>query len=318
MRARRPLPVAEPLHADMHRARASTRPMGHLPYFMPASARPRRAQRDEPEPPPVLPVRRPAGAAEGRADADRGSSAGIDAADLVVVGDGTYGDELGARQPARALRFLGRCRSRSSPAYAGRGRVLASSIGYETFGMISIEAFARRTPRSCATLAACRKRARERRRHHVPDAGRVARGHGVAAVERELPRGSSAARLSAYRERWSPEPHLRAYFEVDRPGDRETCSSAPRALRAGNASNEIRRQRAPALGSAARDRPLTSITCKRTGRRCWNRATVGTKRPFGGGGGRGGGGGGGGGEGGASYVGGRSVRASRPRQRDSR
>jgi glycosyltransferase involved in cell wall biosynthesis len=70
------------------------------------------------------------------------------AADLVVAGDGPYGDEL--RSQAAGLdhvRFTGRVHPRElRKLYAGAIAVVIPSLVYETFGLIALEAFAQGTP----------------------------------------------------------------------------------------------------------------------------------------------------------------------------
>jgi len=71
-----------------------------------------------------------------------------DAADLIIAGDGPYEEEL--RQQARGLpnvRFLGRVpHDELRRIYAGAIALLVPSLVYETFGFITLEALAQRTP----------------------------------------------------------------------------------------------------------------------------------------------------------------------------
>ena len=117
------------------------------PAALPAGQR-RRARRAERARAAVLPLRRTARAAEGRARADRGVPLATASADLLIVGDGEQRAEL-ERQAAGLdhVRFLGRVHpSELPPLYAGATALLVPSVGYEVFGLVLLEAFAQRTP----------------------------------------------------------------------------------------------------------------------------------------------------------------------------
>jgi glycosyltransferase involved in cell wall biosynthesis len=85
-----------------------------------------------------------------------------DKADLVIAGDGAYGDEL-RRQAAglEHVRFLGRVHpGRLRGLYAGAVAALVPSLAYETFGFIVLEAHAQRTPVIATSLGAVGETAR--------------------------------------------------------------------------------------------------------------------------------------------------------------
>ncbi|HTK28147.1 MAG TPA: glycosyltransferase family 4 protein [Vicinamibacterales bacterium] len=138
-------------------------------------------------------------------------------ADLLIAGDGEEGDRL--RQEAADLphvRFLGRV----SPDDLGRLyrdaiAVVMPSAGYEVFGLVLIEAFARRTPVIARNLGA------------LPEV--VAESEGGLLFDRDdqlveclEALQSSAARRDAmgeagyraYRERWTEQAHIDAYLAI--------------------------------------------------------------------------------------------------------
>jgi glycosyltransferase involved in cell wall biosynthesis len=93
--------------------------------------------------------------------------------------------------------------------------VIAPSEGYETFGMTSIEAFAHGTPAIVYDRGA------------LPEAVRESGAGFVYATEEELLDALERLRqnpelrdelgsrgYSAFRDHWSPEAHLGAYFRV--------------------------------------------------------------------------------------------------------
>jgi glycosyltransferase involved in cell wall biosynthesis len=197
---------------EMHRRRGFDWPMRHLPYFIPEPAD-AGAARDWSGRPYFLVV--------ARLEKLKGVQTLIelfrryDAADLLIVGDGTYGDEL--RRQAAGLghvRFLGSVPFYElASLYAGARAVVAPSVGYETFGMTTIEGFVQKTPAIVRDLGG------------LPEAV-IESGGGItyrtqhellAAMESLRSNSGFRAELGergyrAYRDRWSPEAHLRAYF----------------------------------------------------------------------------------------------------------
>ena len=156
-----------------------------------------------------------------------------DAADLVVVGEGTYGDELRRRAAGLThVRFLGRLPSNAlRPLYGGAIALLAPSVGYETFGMTTIEAFAEHTPAIVRDLGALPEVVRE------SGGGFIYRTEGELLEALETLRSNPRLRAElgergyrAFRERWSPDPHLRAYFElIEGVTDRRAAPPAARS-----------------------------------------------------------------------------------------
>jgi glycosyltransferase involved in cell wall biosynthesis len=218
-----------------HRRRGFDYPMRHLPYFLPLA--------EASAPPPPGPVEgprpgRPYFLFVGRLVKLKGVQTLIeafrlyDAADLLIAGDGSYGDEL--RRQAEGLdhvRFLGRVHPDALRGlYAGATAVLVPSLVYETFGFITLEALAQRTPVIATELGAVGELARE------SGGGLTYRGEDelIAAMERLRTEPGLREELgergrAAFRERWSEEPHVARYLDAVGEararrygGDRET------------------------------------------------------------------------------------------------
>jgi glycosyltransferase involved in cell wall biosynthesis len=203
---------------EMHQRRGFDRPMRHLPPFIPeapAPETPAQVGDDGSEPPYFLVV--------ARLEKLKGVQtlvelfAGYDKAELLVVGDGTYGAEL-RRQAAglEHVRFLGSVPFYElASLYARAVAVIAPSVGYETFGMTTIEGFVQKTPAIVRDLGG------------LPEAVIESGGGFTYRTQHELLEAMESLRskpelraelgergFQAYRERWSPEPHLKTYFEL--------------------------------------------------------------------------------------------------------
>jgi glycosyltransferase involved in cell wall biosynthesis len=144
-----------------------------------------------------------------------------DAADLLIAGDGIYGNEL--RRQAEGLdhvRFLGRVHPDALRAlYAHALAVIVPSLVYETFGFITLEAFAQRTPVVARDLGAVGELARE------SGGGFTYRTQGELLESLERLRRDPALRDElgerghrAFVERLSEEPHVAAYFAAIEEG----------------------------------------------------------------------------------------------------
>ena len=195
-----------------HRERGFTRPIRELPYFLP-------------EPPRDVVVEaapaRPYFLFVGRLEKLKGVQRLIERfrdyreADLLVVGDGQYGEDL--RVQAAGLdhiRFLGRVHPDALAAlYADAIALIVPSVGYEVFGIVTLEAFARGTPAIVRDLGA------------LPEAVRASGGGFVYRTEEELLEAMEALRTDralrdelgrrgyeGWREHWAEEPHLNGYF----------------------------------------------------------------------------------------------------------
>lgn len=130
---------------DQHARFGFPRPMDVVPYGVPMPADPY----DGPSPHP-----RPYCFFAGRLEAIKGvedlvdAFDGVDGPDLVIAGDGTLGAALRARAADRPrIHFLGRLPGdRLAPYYRHALASLVPSKGFETFGMVVIEALAQGTP----------------------------------------------------------------------------------------------------------------------------------------------------------------------------
>jgi glycosyltransferase involved in cell wall biosynthesis len=128
-----------------HRARGFSRPMRHLPHFLPETDT---AGGD------AAGHTRPYALFVGRLERLKGVHVLLDAfrdyreLDLVVAGDGEQRAEL-ERQAAglEHVRFLGHVsQGELDGLYRGATALVVPSVGYEVFGLVVLEAFARRTP----------------------------------------------------------------------------------------------------------------------------------------------------------------------------
>lgn len=125
-----------------------SRPMEVLPYFLPDPAPGTEVERARPAP------SRPYFLFVGRLERIKGLDDVLplfhayEDADLVVAGEGEYGEHL--RQLAAGnprVRFLGHVTGdRLAQLYAGATALIVPSVCFETFGIILIEAFRRGTP----------------------------------------------------------------------------------------------------------------------------------------------------------------------------
>jgi len=202
--------------ADMHRQRGFPQPFECLPHF--ASAADKDWQRPGPRP-----QQRPYFLFVGRLVAIKGVQTLISLwprvpdADLLVAGTGTYETELrklAADNPS--IKFLGALpQDKLGNLYVHALACLVPSLTFETFGLTSIESFARKTPVLARDIGAL---------------GEVIDQSGGGFVYRTddelrqlLPRIAGSPELraelgergyQAFRQRWSPEAHLRRYLEI--------------------------------------------------------------------------------------------------------
>jgi glycosyltransferase involved in cell wall biosynthesis len=136
-------------------------------------------------------------------------------ADLVVAGEGTFGGEL--RRRAKGLdhvHFLGSVGpARLDGLYRGAVSLLIPSVGFETFGIVGVEAMARRTPIIVNDLGALPELVSD-------SGGGLVYGTTdelVGAMRRVLEDGPLRDELgergqSAWRKLWTEEAHLAGYF----------------------------------------------------------------------------------------------------------
>jgi glycosyltransferase involved in cell wall biosynthesis len=207
---------------EQHHRRGFPYRMEQLPYFLPleetrpvAAAAAAEARR--------LAGPRPYFLFVGRLVKLKGAQTLIDAfrsydrADLLIAGDGPYADEL--RRQAKGLphvRFLGRVHPDPLRAlYAGAIATLVPSLVYETFGFITLESLAQRTPVIANDLGAVGELVRESGggfTYRSPDELREAME--AVRLDPELRGALGSQGHAAYVERWSEGPHVKRYLEL--------------------------------------------------------------------------------------------------------
>jgi glycosyltransferase involved in cell wall biosynthesis len=214
---------------EMHRQRGFPRPIQLLPYFIP--------EPPEPSRPAVERGKEPYFVVVARLERLKGVQTLIETfktyppANLLVVGDGTYAGEL--RRLAAGVpnvTFLGSVPfTELASLYRDAVAVIAPSIGYETFGMTSIEGFVHGTPAIVRELGA------------LPEPVLASGGGIVFRTDRELVNAMDALLSNpglrdemgrrgqeGWRARWSTQPHLDRYYELI-----ESVGSAKHDTRAG-------------------------------------------------------------------------------------
>ena len=203
---------------DMHHARGFPFPIEPLPYFLD------RVDQDWMSP-GAPPHGRPYFLFVGRLEKIKGVQnilpefGGDSDYDLLISGSGTYEQEL-KRQAAGMprVKFLGWIpQDRIGPYYYHALGAIVPSITYETFGIIIIEAFARKTPVIVNDLGA------------LPEVVYDSGGGFIYRTPEELRRAMSSLAgqpglrrelgekgYDAFCRLWSAEPHLEIYFRFIR------------------------------------------------------------------------------------------------------
>ena len=207
--------------ALLHAERGFSRPVAHLPHFTD------RVEREWQNPGP-RPQERPYFLFVGRLEFIKGVETLIEAwakapdVDLLIAGTGTYEAQLRAQAVINPrIKFLG-----ALPQHALA--CLVPSITYETFGMILIEAFARKTPVIARDLGP------------LPEIVHDSGGGFVYRTEEELLAAmyhiatTSALRnelgekgYRAFEQWWSREAHLEQYFDFLRQAATKKFGSVP-------------------------------------------------------------------------------------------
>ena len=207
---------------EQHRRRGFDYPMRQLPYFFPLDKTgpvPAEAQAQA----AALAGDRPYFLFVGRLVKIKGVHTLFDAfrrydgADLLIAGDGAWGDEL-KRLAADIpnVRFLDHVHPEPLRAlYAGAIATLVPSLVYETFGFITLESLAQGTPVIARDFGAVGELVRE------SGGGFTYRTDDELLASMEALQSDSRLRAElgqrgheAYVERWSEEPHLRRYLEL--------------------------------------------------------------------------------------------------------
>jgi glycosyltransferase involved in cell wall biosynthesis len=231
--------------ARMHAERGFSQPVASLPYFVDS------VDHDWKDPGP-RPQEKPYFLFVGRLEFIKGLQTLIGMwgrvpdADLLVVGTGTYEAQLRAQAASNPrIKFLGPLPQRElGTLYFHALACIVPSICYETFGIIIIEAFARKTPVIVRDLGALPEVV------HDSGGGFVYRTDEELLVAMQRIAAQPALRndlggkgYSAFVRWWSKEAHLELYFDFLRnaaikkfghvPWEREEQKSPPDVSRDG-------------------------------------------------------------------------------------
>ncbi|HEY7336703.1 MAG TPA: glycosyltransferase family 4 protein [Bryobacteraceae bacterium] len=210
--------------ARMHAERGFPRPVAHLPNFIDAVDREWQNPGPRPQPEPYFLF-------VGRLELIKGLQTLIaiwermGAHDLLVAGTGTYEPQLRAMAAAHPrIKFLGPLpQEKLGALYHHALACIVPSVTYETFGLTSVEAFARKTPVVVRDLGA------------LPEIVEDSGGGFVYGTDEKLLSalhkiaGSPGLRSElaekgyrAFRHLWDREAHLKQYFEfLDRAAERK-------------------------------------------------------------------------------------------------
>lgn len=199
---------------EAHRSRGFTAPMRHLPYFYAAEPQVTSCYKE---------FDRPYFLYVGRLERLKGVHVLLDVfrdyrdADLVVVGEGTEGEEL--RRQATGLdnvRFVGRLHpSQIGSLYEHAVALLVPSIGYEVFGIVALEAFARKTPAIAHDLGALTEVIEDSGGgvlYRTPAELREAMDRLLA--DPQLRRRLGESGHDAWQRLWSEDVHIASYYEA--------------------------------------------------------------------------------------------------------
>lgn len=215
--------------ANMHAERGFTEPVDHLPYFID------RVDHEWQHPGP-RPQEKPYFLFVGRLEIIKGLQTLIDLwdrvpdIDLLVAGTGTYEAQLRAQAGSNPrIKFLGALpQSKLGALYYHALASIVPSITYETFGMINIESFARKTPVIARNLGALPEVIQD------SDGGFVYRTDDelLDAIQRLA--ASSALReelgekgYEAFVRWWSKEAHMNLYFGFIRRAAEKKFGAVP-------------------------------------------------------------------------------------------
>ncbi|HEX7070220.1 MAG TPA: glycosyltransferase family 4 protein, partial [Rhodothermales bacterium] len=200
--------------ARMHAERGFTEPVEHLPYFIDRVD-------DEWQNPAPRPHEAPYFLFVGRLEYIKGLHTLIDAwknvqnADLLVAGTGTQAADLKARAASNPrIKFLGPLNQKQLGAlYHHAVASIVPSITYETFGMISIESFARKTPVIARDLGALAEVIDESGGGYAyrTDNELLAAIHRLAS-DPDHRRELGERGYKVFVDRWSRDAHLEMYF----------------------------------------------------------------------------------------------------------
>ena len=201
---------------DMHRQRGFPYPIEILPYFLDKTDQDWMSPSPSPHPRPYFLF-------VGRLEKIKGLQnvlpefAGEGDYDLLILGSGEYEEEL--KRQARGMsrvKFLGWVpQERIGPCYRHAVALLVPSITYETFGIIIIEAFARKTPVIVNDLGALPEVVRDSGGgliYQTRDDLRQAMNKLAGGPDLRQELGEKG--YDAFCRLWSAEQHMKGYFHL--------------------------------------------------------------------------------------------------------
>lgn len=200
--------------SNMHRERGFTRPLEVLNYFLPRA----------PElTPSASPHPRPYYLFVGRLEKYKGlqdllpAFEGPGDYDLLVVGSGGYEPQLRAQaEGMERVRFAGWVSQDDiGPYYKHALAVCAPSVTYETFGLVVIESYARRTPVIARRLGPLPEVIEDGRGGLVFSDQRELRAHlDLLARDEELRERLGRQGFESFEAKWTPDPHIDRYMAI--------------------------------------------------------------------------------------------------------
>ncbi len=203
--------------ARMHAERGFPAPVGHLPYFVD------RSDNDWQDPAP-RPHEKPYFLFVGRLEPIKGLQTLIELwqkhrpeYDLLVAGSGTHESALRKQADSHPnIHFLGHCPQRElGPLYYHAVACIVPSITYETFGIVTIEAFARKTPVIVRELGALPEAVADSGGGFVyRDDNELLRAMTLMAESPSLRRELGGKGYDGFLRWWCREAHLKMYDEL--------------------------------------------------------------------------------------------------------
>ena len=191
-------------------------PIRHMPYFLPRRTEEKVSETSKEQ-------RRPFFLFVGRLEYIKGVHKLIETFrkneqfDLLIAGDGNYRTNLEKQaEGCSNIKFLGRLsQDELADLYRSAIAVLVSSICYETFGIIIIEAFSHKTPVIVNDLGALPEVVED------SDGGFIYRNEdelitamNKLAFDQDLRNEMGERGYQAYIKYWNEEPHLDQYLEL--------------------------------------------------------------------------------------------------------
>jgi glycosyltransferase involved in cell wall biosynthesis len=221
---------------QMHAERGFPQPMAHLPSFID------RVDHEWRHPGP-RPQEKPYFLFVGRLEVIKGLQTVIDLweqvtdSDLLVVGTGSYEQQVRAQAASNPrIKFLGALpQSKLGPLYFHALACIVPSITYETFGLIIVEAFARKTPVIVRDLGALPEVVHDSGGgfvYHTNDELLIALHRIATAPKLRDELGEKGYR--AFIRRWSKEAHLTLYFDLLQRAAMRKYDTIPWAQEEGN------------------------------------------------------------------------------------